>query len=57
MSIQIPQDFKEFSLKYNLNSQNFLTESSAKIIKNLTYSEVPTSVLYMYNVNLLWIAV
>ena len=49
MSIKIPQDFKEFSQKYNLDSQNFLTESSAKIIKNLTYSEVPTSVLYMYN--------
>jgi len=49
MSTQIPQDFKEFSLKYNLNSQNFLTLSSSKIMKNLSYSEVPTSVLYLYN--------
>ena len=44
-----PIDFKNFSLKHNLDSTNFLTLSSSKIIKNQLISEAPTAVLYMYN--------
>ena len=49
MPIKKPLDYKNFSQKHNLDSTNFLTLSSAKIIKNTSISEAPTAVLYMYN--------
>ena len=49
MSIKKPLDYKNFSQKYNLDSTNFLTLTSPKVLKNLKESEAPTAVLYMFN--------
>lgn len=49
MSIKKPLDYKNFSLKHNLDSTNFLTLTSPKVLKNQEISEAPTAVLYMFN--------